>query len=390
VEIKCVVITSLNDLNKYIQDILLIQQSQTELEVNSAIEHVISVIENSRKVICPYFIVGYADGKPVGLLLSRIEKMQIHISLGYFNFPLPEITGSVFIFGGLIESNSLDINEELSLAYISEIRKSFKSMDVDVVQFNCINTESVLYKILKRKPISIFSIYSKTNNHYQFILPVSLEEFYSKKSKHHRKNLLYYSKKLEKDFKSVEFKCFRDEKEINNLLEDVEKIAKKTYQRGIGVGYNRSDITEKRFTLAARNNWLRAYVLYLNSNPVCFQLGFQYKGGYYVQGKGYDPEYRSYRLGTCLFIKMLDDFYKDKNIMLVDFGIGDAEYKDLYGNKQWMECTSLHFRPNLKNILIFIILNSTTALNTFFRNILEKTNMLNKIKKLWRIKKEKV
>ena len=149
-------------------------------------------------------------------------------------------------------------------------------------------------------------------------------------------------------------------------------------------GFKADKLTQCRFRLAAEKGWFRSYIMYVKGNPVTFQMGFVYKNTYLVQGKGYDPVYGDYRVGTTLFVHILEDLMKNKTVAVWDFGFGDAEYKNDYGNSSYDEQTIIIFSPTLKGSFLYLV--------SAFNNIVHKTlgsavlrfGFYNKIKRAWR------
>ncbi len=100
--------------------------------------------------------------------------------------------------------------------------------------------------------------------HWKMSLPESLEELLEKRmNKKHR----YWAKRtmrmLDKDFPgAVRYHCFSAPNEMGQLFEDAVKVARKTYQWGLGVGFQDNEEQRKRLALEATNGWLRGHVLY--------------------------------------------------------------------------------------------------------------------------------
>ncbi len=387
-EIYCKSIISFKEIDDYKEDILKLISSESEFDPNAHIEHIKSVVSNSPEIIAPFIIIGYKDDVPVSMLMSRIQKDTISINIGYKKLFTIKSLAMVFIYGGLVETLDEAWNNEINRLYVSEIMKMMRNLKVDNLKFNAMRVNSSLYKYLKSSPISRLYYYSKPGFHYKLRIPGSMEEYFKSKSKGIYKNHIYYEKKLNKAYKNINLYCFKISDDVNKLLNDVEIIAKKTYQRGIGVGFEKNILTEQRFMLAAEMGWLHSYVLYIDCKPVCFQLGFLFKDGYFLQGKGFDPSFKDFRIGNYLFFKMLESLIGLKCVNFIDFGIGEADYKEMFCNERYLENTCIFFNYRMKSVIQFLACFISNNLNSLGKQILARLRIEKRIKRNWRNLKE--
>ena len=80
--------------------------------------------------------------------------------------------------------------------------------------------------------------------------------------------------------------------------------------------------------------WFRAYVLYLDDEPVAFWQGQAYNGVFSTGVPGFDPAYADHRVGNYVLFKLIADLCADESIETLDYGFGDAEYKRRFGTPQ--------------------------------------------------------
>jgi hypothetical protein len=60
------------------------------------------------------------------------------------------------------------------------------------------------------------------------------------------------------------------------------------------------------------------------------------------------------------------------------------QYKYDYCNQNWPEATRLMFAPPFKGFCLNVCWSFTNAINRFSENVLDRANMLPRIKKAWR------
>jgi hypothetical protein len=164
----------------------------------------------------------------------------------------------------------------------------------------------------------------------------------------------------------------------------LEEIAQKTYQRGLGAGFVYDDENLHRMSLSANRGWLRAYLLYINKRPCAFWAGTLYEDVFYLDFTGYDPQFRQYEPGTVLLVRMIEDLCQH-GIRKVDFGYGEAFYKQRFCNESWREASVYIFSTEIRSILINIMRTLVVSASNLAEKTLKRVNYLNKLKKYWRI-----
>ena len=173
------------------------------------------------------------------------------------------------------------------------------------------------------------------------------------------------------------------------LLTDVECISKTTYQRGLGVGFNRNDnMILERLMLSYKKSWIRGYILYINDEPVSYWIGSLFRETFYLEYTGYISIYEKYDVGTNLFIKMAEDIIMNTNCRVIDFCYGDAFYKNWFGDRKYQESSIIIFSTTIVNLYINTIMTFADIISKMIQNILKKFGVLNKVKKLWRNQKK--
>ncbi|HKZ02553.1 MAG TPA: GNAT family N-acetyltransferase, partial [Pyrinomonadaceae bacterium] len=90
-----------------------------------------------------------------------------------------------------------------------------------------------------------------------------------------------------------------------------------------------------------------------------------------------------YSPGTFLLTRMIEDFCLE-GLDKIDFGLGDALYKERFGNIEFQEAPVNIFAPQPKGFALKAVHIATATADLVLRRILERTKLLPKIKKLWR------
>jgi CelD/BcsL family acetyltransferase involved in cellulose biosynthesis len=227
--------------------------------------------------------------------------------------------------------------------------------------------------------------FSKEELHYRMAIPASMEQFYQSCSKKHRANLKRYIRRLEQEYEGrVKIVAHSREEELEPLIMAAAQISSKTYQCGLGCGFVDDKRMRSLMAMAARLKWLQAHVMYIGDQPCSFQLGLKYGQTYFLSQIGFDPSLEKFEVGTVLFLKVLESLCSDPAVRSLDFGFGNAQYKEQYANEHWMEVSVHIFAQRLYPICINISRSSMMGLNFALEHALSKTGFLPRMKKRWR------
>ncbi|HEY6272604.1 MAG TPA: GNAT family N-acetyltransferase, partial [Terriglobales bacterium] len=308
---------------------------------NADIDLFLNVIRSRPKMVRPHVPVLCKNGTPAALVIGRFEDSHVEFKIGYADFFRPKARMLTFIYGGLLGHPGADDCEALA----HEVMNSLRHGEADAAFFNHLRADGPLYRALMR--LSGFwgrDHFPAVQTHRSMSLPGSAEEFWARLSPKVRKNQRWQAKKLLSNHPGgVRIECFRQVSELERMIQDVEQIARKTYQRGLGVGFTDNEDTRQRLHLKAEKGWLRGYVLYTGDSPCAFWLGTLYHQEFHSDFMGYDPDHGKYSPGMYLIVQVVEDFCKrsgEEGIAAIDFGLGDAQYKEILGDVQWQDASA--------------------------------------------------
>jgi Acetyltransferase (GNAT) domain len=348
---------------------------------NSDIDYYLSRFELRSEFKRPHILLASKEGKPQAILVGRLDESRIRdFKVGPFRPVKPRARVLSFIYAGLLGSPTLRSSE----CMVREVETSLARGEADLAVFNNVSTESSLFAALKGARGN-----SEPNNpilfsHYSMQLGVSLDEVVSKLSKNHRAEIRKRERKIFADFTDqIRIDQFRGTERLELFMRDAEMVAKKTYQRSLGVGFQDTPEMRMRLSLFAMKDCFRGYILYVKDQPAAFWLGTLYRGTFQSEMLGYDPALADYSLGTFIFMNMLSDFCRDR-VSEIDFGFGVERYKERFGNRSWNECLVWLFAPTFAGKKLKFIHGQAVRADRLARSFLEKTGIYTTIKKRWR------
>ena len=340
-----------------------------------------------KEVVRPHVIVIYRDGRAEAILVGWIERVRLKSKIGYLQLPgLPALVLN-FSYGGFLGNASTENSEEI----IQSILGSLRDGEADMAGLDHLGSGSTLLdRALLASGFMTRDHFVRAEAHNVMLLPTTVDDLYRGFSAGLRAEVRRKRKKVLADFgEGVAIRCYRLENEVEEAAPLCEEVAKGTYQRGLGVGFRDTEEMRRRLRFCARKGWLRIYVLTIVGKPCAFWIGTLSNDSFLSDYNSYKPEYRNYSLGTYLLISVVEEFCRN-GVKNIDFGFGPAEYKERFGNSVLMESSVYIFSAKPKGFLLNMIRSVTCSIDSAARKLLERTNLLSKIKKLWRSRAAKV
>jgi len=343
------------------------------------------IISSRREVIRPHVVLHMRDGAPKAMLIGRLEYRDISIKIGYANLLTLRLRALTFIDGGTMGAVSDDESE----LFIGNVRASLRAGEADVAVLEHLKVNHALYQRAIRTR-SFFSVdrSMRPSTHRVRKLGSSCGSFMAQLSGNERYNQRRRARRLVQDFDGkVRIDCFHDATEIGRLLRDAETIASVSYQRGLGVGFFYTCEIEQRLRLEAEKGTLRAHILYVGDRPCSFWIASLYRGVLCNDFMAFDPTYAKYAPGMYLAINVIDEVCRDdsaEQALTIDFGGGDAEWKERLGNFDWQEATVHIWAPTVKCIAANALRTFAAIAEASTTRVLRDTGLLSKVKRTWR------
>lgn len=349
---------------------------------NADIDRYLLVLKAAGNNVQPFIILIEQDDHPKTIVIALIEKRRITCRIGYLKIFKPSLCCISVVYGGILGRKD---NEACSIL-IHELKKILKKGDAELVLFNYIFKESPLYNLSRTIP-GFFNrdFIPNINLHWQTPISDNKEQFHKTLSRNERRNIRRHTQQLEKKASGpVTIKTYHGLTELDEFISIATKISLVTYQHNLTGGFSDNDLTRSIFTHSAKNNWLRAYILYAGSEPIAYELGTVYNSTYFAEYRGYHPDWSCGSPGSILLLKVLEEFSQAPNIKIYDYGFGDAPYKQRYGKTCWQETSVCIFATRFYPIFINILRTCIEALNSSLEYVLNKCGLTNRIKRLWR------
>lgn len=181
----------------------------------------------------------------------------------------------------------------------------------------------------------------------------------------------------------TEWKWVSECDDIPRLCSELEEIASRTYQRGLGTGFFDNHEFQQRLGLFANRNLLRLALFLIDGKVRAFWFGVLYNGVFHLAETGYEPDLQRYEIGTLLFAQLVDHL-SGEGISALDFGIGDGHYKRRFGSERVLEASLWIFGSSLRGRLIYAVLLLFDSIEGLARYLVNLVGLTDKVKRTWR------
>jgi CelD/BcsL family acetyltransferase involved in cellulose biosynthesis len=350
--------------------------------VQTDIDYFLWSLREEPQVVRPHVLVVERDGRPDAIVAARLLHTRLPCKLGYSTIYAPAVRAICVLHDGLLGST----DPVTTAAVLDELLAGLKRREADVVLFRQLELDSALHReATARATFATRQHAVRADVRWEIELPSTLEDYLASVSSATRKGVRRTAGRLEQLFgERLSIRTFREPADLDVFFGDIETVAARTYQRRLGVGYLGDAKQRARMEMLMERGWLRAYILYLDGNPVAFELGELYRGRFRSLAGGYDAAYGRQRVGAYLLVKTIDDLAVDPEVSVFDFGHGDAEYKSKLAHVGLEEVDFLLYarrpRPIWINVARTVLLETSYALKAGLRRLA----LLNRLKHRWR------
>ncbi len=348
---------------------------------NSDLDYYLTILCSRPEILRPHILVLCRDGHPEAMLIGRLDKRRVELRVGYKTLLTVGARSLTFIYGGGLGDHS----PENSIIFVREVVKSLRLGEADMAYFSHLKVGSPTYESIQSMAGFLTREHFLASGvHRSMALPASAEEFQRRlPSKARQKQ----RKLLGALGDSLRVVCYRTAEELETVCRDVETIARKTYQRGLGVGFVDNDEIRQRMHLAAARGWLRAYLLYFGTRPAAFWIGTVYGEKFHSDYMGYDPELAERSPGIFLVTKAIEeicDRQREWGTLEIDWGFGDAQYKEMLGTCEWKEASVHIFAPSIRGVALNAVRTPGALVEHVSKDLLGKWSVVSWVKKRWR------
>jgi len=348
---------------------------------NSDYEHFILVCGLRPDVIAPWVLSVWNSNQCRSLITGRIEQAMIRPEIGYFMFPGIHAKSLTIIHEGILG----EMDENGAEAVVSTLEEILRRREAEVISIHMLHEKSPFWQALRcRNMLALGIDHTRWLTHRGLKLEKEPGFLLRNMRSKHRSWIKRKERELEEAFPGkVHWEWHSQELDIPTLCERMEAVAKMTYQRGLGAGFINNQETLERLTLFAQRGQIRILLLETDGLPKAYWLGTVYGKLFHALETGYTPDMTGFEVGTLAFHRMIDELVRE-GIEFLDFGLGDAYYKERFADLSWREASVQLFARSIKGKLLYVYLGVSVWIDAFARRIVQKLGVLDRVKHSWR------
>jgi hypothetical protein len=331
------------------------------------------------------FYISRCDGRVIGYAPFTCGPKDLRFAIGELSLYQHRLRGltlvhDIVVDGGLQARSAL--TRELLDLLARRLRRE------EGVFLEGIATDSILFELAGQTTTTrnrLLAIRLGNVFEHQFVkLPATLREYEAELGASSRQNLRRRRKKLlEHVAGDMRTERFTEEAEVPRFVADARRISQTTYQwRLLGLGLRDAERVHATLARAARNGWLRCYILYCRGKPVAFMQGYLYRGTYHYIDVGYDPAWAKWVVGSVLQMEVLRDLIEDPSPPeLFDFSTGYGAHKARFGNTSRTEANLLLLRNCPRNAMLATAYRFTATVDRIGGRLLDRFGVKAQLKR---------
>lgn len=188
-------------------------------------------------------------------------------------------------------------------------------------------------------------------------LPGTFDEYMEEFPKKQRYNLKRQVRRMAEAFgEKLEVRRVASPEDIPFFVTSARAIVSKSWKaRKLANAVPKSIEREALLRSVAERDLLRSYVLLADGAPAAFIVGYQYRGVYHYADLAYDESYAKHSPGAVLLLMVIEQLVGKEGTQSINFGITDAQFKHVFGNRHTEDAEILILRPGLKNRMLVAI-----------------------------------
>lgn len=257
----------------------------------------------------------------------------------------------------------------------------------DAIYVSNIRTESFFWDYLHNSTLirRWFQFYSRNGPlpHLVIRLDGTFESYMKRFSAKTRKNR-FREIRLLRERGDVQLMRVSKASEIDAFVGAAYEISKRTWQFDRGWGLRDPDIVRSKLQLLAQRGWLRSYLLKCGDIPCSFILGQQYGSRFYTEFAGVDYAWRSYSVGSVIFLLVLEDLFKENSPQFYDFG-SYAKWQEYFATESYPEASAWLFSRRAYPLLASSIYHACNVISIKTGAVLDRFHMKSNVRQLlWR------
>lgn len=333
------------------------------------------------QVVRPHVLAVQRGGETIAIGVARVLDAVHRCKLGYSTVYSPVVRTISVVHDGVLGH----VDPVVAGAVVKELVAGLDRGEADAVLFRQLEVDSPLDHALR----SVSTFFTRQHAahpdlRWQIDLSDNVEQYLASLSSGTRKSIRQTARRLEREFEGrLEIRTYRDPEELDTFFSDTESVARTSYQRTLGVGFQGDRAERDRTRLLMEHDWFRGYVLYVDGRPVAFEQGEIYRGRFHSLSGGYDPAYANHRVGAYIQLESMAALIRERGATLYDFGFGDDEYKRRLSHRSVVEADAIVYARRLRPLRVNLVRSALLQTSTLTKAALGRFDLLESVERRW-------
>ena len=213
-------------------------------------------------------------------------------------------------------------------------------------------------------------------------LPNTVDEYWSIQFKGKTRNTL---RRKRKKLGNYRVEVTTEPAGVDEFLSSASAVSQHTWQsRELGLRVKNNEQERQLFrTLAARDEF-RGYLIRLDDRPIAFGINSSHDGYLHFEETGFLQEFSHLSPGIVLVSELIDDVIGCGEYHTLDFGLGHADYKQLFANEKTESSNIWLLKNSPVNTLAEGMISTQESIRNTVKQALLRAGVLRRLKKLKR------
>ena len=329
----------------------------------------------------PFAVFVLRVDEPVAAVVARAETRRLATAVGYRTVYAPRVRLLQVVDGGIVALDTAALDP-----LVDALRTELARRGTDAIALPPLRLGSELSSAFESLGGSLQrQRFIAPWTRRRLVLPDTFEEFVASRSPNTRWRIRRDARRIEAELGGeLSVRIVHDPDGLELLVRDADRVARATYQRALGAGF--SDTPEQR-TLARiglEHGWLRGYLLYRGEQPIAYWICAVHGDTLLIKTAGFDSAYGRLRIGIYLLMRVIEDACSSPSIRVLDFGPGDAAYKQQFSSESWEERNLVVFARTLRGLRINAIRTAILGSARLARKVLDAARLTDRVRSRWR------
>jgi len=169
--------------------------------------------------------------------------------------------------------------------------------------------------------------------------------------------------------------------QIPDFLRAAHEISLESWQsRQFGLRIRNDDAEMRQLSVLAQHGMLRSYLWWIEDQPAAFAVCNQHRGCFRYEEIAFRAEYGQFSPGRTMLQQIVDDLFQHDPPDSLDFGGGDAEYKQQFSNRESSSGTVWLVPATWRAGLALTYLKACRRVRTSARRMIETSGLRTRLR----------